>query len=613
MNIAFTLITIQALMGGLDNLWHHEITERLPTRRSAANELALHALRELLYGFVFLALAWYRWQGAWAALIGGVLALEVLVTLVDFVVEDQTRHLPPFERVLHTLMALNYGAVLAFLVPMLSGWSRLPASILPTSHPYSWAFSLFGAGALVWSVRNGLAVLQLRRPPEWVRNPIAAGRSATSRSILVSGATGFIGGHLVPRLIQRGDKVIVYTRNPEVAIDKFGPHARVVSDLDDLDSFTRIDAIVNLAGAPILSLPWTKRRRQKLLASRIDTTRALTLLMGRLSNPVRVFVSASAIGYYGVRGGELLDESARPTEDFQSQLCQEWEAAARAAARLDARLVRMRIGLVLGRMGGALPQLARPVRLGLGAILGNGHQWMSWIHIDDLVRLFEFALDTPRMNGAVNAVSPAPVTHWQFQKSMAQVLKRPLWLRVPAVFIRYALGEMAQLLVDGQRVIPARATTLGFHFRHVQIQEALADLLHKESMGNVPADIYFNDQCPVCKTEMAHYATLCAQSRPDFQFIPATQHPQGLAQCGLRQEHLERRVYLHSTDGRILSGIPALIALWSTMPRYQWLSRLIGLPVLRPVAAILYDHIIAPTLAFWASRRATLAALAARH
>ncbi|MGC1460279.1 MAG: TIGR01777 family oxidoreductase, partial [Steroidobacteraceae bacterium] len=607
---AFTLITIQALMGGFDNLWHHEITERLPARRSAANELALHALRELLYGFVFFAIAWYRWQGAWAILIGGVLALEVLVTLADFVVEDRTRHLPPLERVLHTLMALNYGAVLAFVIPMLIGWSKLQNAVVAISHAYSWAFSLFGAGALAWSVRNAFAVLTLRRPPEWVRNPIAAGRTTTPRNILVSGATGFIGGHLVPRLIQRGEKVIVYTRNPEVALDKFGPHVRIVNNLDDLDASTYIDAIVNLAGAPILSMPWTKARRQHLLASRIDTTRALTTLIGRLTRPVRVFVSASAIGYYGVRGEEILDEQARPTEDFQSQLCQEWEAAARAAARLGARLVRMRIGLVLGRDGGALPQLARPVRLGLGAILGSGRQWVSWIHIDDLVRLFEFALDTPRVNGAFNAVSPAPVTHRQFQASMARILKRPLWLRVPAALIRRALGEMAQLLVDGQRVVPARATSLGFQFRHTQIQEALGDLLRGEAVGNVAADIYFNDQCPVCNAEMSHYAGLCAKARPDFHFIPATQHPDALAQCGLRQEHLARRVYLHRPDGVILSGMPALIALWSTMPRYRWLSRLVALPLLREITVMLYDHVIAPTLAFWASRRQSTVARA---
>lgn len=323
------------------------------------------------------------------------------------------------------------------------------------------------------SVRNAMAVLGLRRPPEWIRNPMPAGSSPTPRTVLISGATGFIGGHLVRRLIMRGDKVIVLTRNPDIALDRFGPHVRIVTDLHSLDASTRIDAIINLAGAPILGPPWTRARRRTLLASRVNTTRSLVSLMGRLTTPVPVFVSASAIGFYGVGGDELIDEQGRPTSIFQSQLCQDWEAAARAAARLGARLVRVRMGLVLASDGGALPQLLRPIRLGLGAVLGSGAQWVSWIHIEDLVRLLEFALDTPRASGALNAVSPEPVTHRQFQEALARQIGRPLWLRVPAFVLRVALGEMAQLLVDGQRVVPTRAVTLGFKFHHERIQDAL--------------------------------------------------------------------------------------------------------------------------------------------
>jgi predicted DCC family thiol-disulfide oxidoreductase YuxK len=176
-------------------------------------------------------------------------------------------------------------------------------------------------------------------------------------------------------------------------------------------------------------------------------------------------------------------------------------------------------------------------------------------------------------------------------------------LHVPAVLVRAALGEMAQLLVDGQRVVPTRATGVGFRFRHVQIREALAHVLGTEPMGNATADIYFNGQCPVCSSEMAKYAAHCAVARPGLQFIAAGQQPNALAQCGLRREHLERRVYMRRADGLILSGIPALLALWSTMPGYRWLARLVGLPVLRPLAVALYDQVIAPTLTFWASRR----------
>ena len=209
----FSLITVQALLGGLDNLWHHEITERLTARRSAATELSLHAARELIYAFVFIALAWFRWQGYWVMLIVSALALEVVITLADFVVEDKTRHLPAFERVLHTLLAVNFGAALAALVPVLAGWWGMPSSIVVVYHGvFSWMLTIFSAGVFVWSVRNALAVLTLRRPPEWVRDPIMAGSGSTPRTTLVSGATGFIGGHLVRRLIARGDKVIVFTR-----------------------------------------------------------------------------------------------------------------------------------------------------------------------------------------------------------------------------------------------------------------------------------------------------------------------------------------------------------------------------------------------------------------
>jgi uncharacterized protein (TIGR01777 family) len=603
MFVAFALITIQAILGGIDNLWHHEITERLPARRAAAGELSLHALREFLYAFLFLGLAWFQWLGHWAYLIAAVLACEIVVTLADFLVEDKTRRLPAFERMLHTVLALNYGAVLAFLVPALIEWSKAPSGVRPTSHSFSWAFTVFGIGLIAWSVRNAIAVLSLRRPPEWVRNPIAAGSSLTPRTVLISGATGFIGGHLVRRFVKRGDKVVVFTRNPDIALDRFGPHVRIVSDLGSLDEATRIDAIVNLAGAPILGFPWTRSRRRMLITSRVDTTRSLITLMGRLTTPVRVFVSASAVGFYGIGRDDVIDESGRPTSIFQSQLCQDWEAAARAAARLGARLVRVRIGLVLGNDGGALPQLLRPIVLGFGAVLGRGAQWVSWIHIEDLVRLFEFAIDTPRVSGALNAVSPEPVTHRHFQEALAQQLRRPVWLHVPALVLRAALGEMAQLLVDGQRVVPTRAATLGFTFRFRRIQDALRDLLGTAPVESAPTEVYFNGDCPVCRTEMTHYANLCAASQPTLRFIDSMKWPNEFVECGLRREHLERRVYLRDAAGRIISGMPALVHLWSKMPGYRWLSRLLTLPLLKTISTLAYDNVIAPSLAYWATRR----------
>lgn len=477
MTTAFFLLVVQALLGAFDNLWHHEIKERLPAKRSAAGELALHAARELIYGCVFLQLAWLELHGGWALLLATLLGLEICITLADFVLEDRTRHLPPFERILHTLLAINFGTLLAAFTPTWIRWWSQPTEIVPVSHGFSELFSVFALGALAWSVRNTIAVARLRRPPEWVRDPILARTNSSGRTVLVSGGTGFIGGYLIRRLLGRGDQVIVLTRDLDRALDRFGPHVRIVTRLNELNEHERIDAIVNLAGAPILGVPWTQARRRTLIGSRVETTRSLVDLCGRLTRPPRVFISASAIGYYGVRGDEPLDEKGSPQPMFQSRLCREWEAVADAAEGIVTRVVKMRIGMVLGRDGGALPQLARPVRWGLGAILGKGTQWVSWIHIDDLVRLFEFALDTPTLRGPVNAVAPAAMTHAQMQMLIAKVLHRPMWMRVPALPLRVAMGEMAQLLLDGQRVVPARAVTAGFRFKHPNPGEALTHLL----------------------------------------------------------------------------------------------------------------------------------------
>src|SRR6185437_785313 len=511
MTLFFALLILQTMLGGFDNLCHHEITERLPAKRSAAGELALHSTRELIYGCIFFQLAWLEMHGSWAILVVALLVIEIAVTLTDFVVEDRTRHLPATERVLHTLLAINFGMALTAFAPILVGWWSQPTEIVRVSHgAYSWLFSLFAAGLFAWSARNALAVLRLRRPPEWVRNPIFVHTlpGANSRTVLVSGGTGFIGGHLIRRLLARGDQIILLTRDSDRALDKFGPHVRIITATAELDEQERIDAVVNLAGAPILGFPWTRARRQKLIGSRVNTTRTLVELCARLARPPRVFITASAIGYYGLGGDTALDENSPSRPIFQSRLCQEWEETAAAAEHVVARVVKMRIGLVLGQDGGALPQLVRPVRMGFGAVLGAGTQWVSWIHIDDLVRLFEFTLDTPILRGALNAVSPAAATHAQMQRLIAKTLRRPMWLRIPAFMVRAALGEMSQLLVDGQHVIPARASGAGFTFKHPNLGEALVDLLAspQQPFNSRTAEIYYNGDCPVCRTEMEHYA-----------------------------------------------------------------------------------------------------------
>lgn len=280
----------------------------------------------------------------------------------------------------------------------------------------------------------------------------------TARTVLVTGASGFIGRHLCAALRARGDRVIALRRD----------RALMAAD--------PVDAVINLAGARILGPPWTDGRRRLLRASRIGTTQRLVAALGERSQRPAVLVSASAVGYYGVRGEQPVDESDGPQDIFQSRLCADWEQAATAAEALGVRVVRLRLGVVLGRDGGALPQLAFPARLGLGAVMGDGQQGMPWIHIDDVVQLFLRALDDATLSGAVNAVAPETATQRQFQQALAQALHRPLWLRVPAAPLRWALGEMAQLLVDGQHVLPTAALAAGFRFRFPTLAGALADL-----------------------------------------------------------------------------------------------------------------------------------------
>lgn len=607
MNTLFTLITVQALLGTLDNFWHHEIVARLPARREAAPELALHAARELLYAFLFLGLAWAEWGGTWAALVAFVVLAEIVITLADFVVEDRTRRLPQLERVLHTVLAINVGAVIAVLVPILRGWWSYPTGVAFVSHgAFSWLFTAFAAGVFVWSLRDAAAVLRHGRPPEWVRDPIMLGSSPSPRTVLVTGATGFIGGNLVRRLLARGEAVIVLTREAGRALDRFGPHVRIVTSLQSIDSGAPIDAIVNLAGAPILGLPWTRARRRTLLASRLDTTRAVVELCARLEKTPTVLVSASAIGYYGAHEDEVILEESGPQDIFQSRLCREWEEAASAAETLGVRVVRLRIGLVLGRDGGALPSLARPLRLGLGAVLGSGKQFVSWIHMEDLLRLLDLAIETPSLRGPVNAVGPQPASHAQLQRALALALRRPLWLRVPAWALRLVLGEMAQLLVDGQRVFPKRALRAGFSFQHPHLREALCELLAplEGASADAPVELYYNGECPACRVEIDHYARRCERARVGVRFVDASREPDVLAACGLRREHLERRIYLRHSDGSITSGLPAMIELWLRMPGYHRLGRFLSLPLVNAIAVALYDNVIAPVVAASARRHA---------
>lgn len=483
MTAIFILLSIQALLGAFDNLWHHELAAKLPQRASARRELALHAVREALYGIVFIGLGWFEWHGGLAFVLAALLGVELVVTLADFLEEDRTRRLPPFERALHTVLSISYGLLLGLFAPVLMHWREQATAL--SFQPHGWVsvlFTLYGVGVLAWSLRNVRAVMRLHR---LARHAGAQARPAPhghliEPAVLVTGATGFVGSALVADLRRDRRRVIVLSRDGRQAAATFGPEVWVVESLDAIPPETRIEAIVNLAGARVLGMPWTASRRRELIASRVGVTMAVVDLMRRLQQAPRVLVSASAIGFYGASpqaSFEPRDEASpgRPGE-FQSDLCAAIEHEAWRAEALGVRVVRLRLGVVLGQGDGAYPMLALAARLGLGAVLGSGRQPAPWIHLDDAVGLICFAMVNERLEGAVNAVAPDTPTQARFAQVLAASFGRRAWLRVPDAPMRALMGEMATLLLDGQNAVPRAALAAGYGFRHAGLEGALAEL-----------------------------------------------------------------------------------------------------------------------------------------
>jgi len=562
MNAVLMMFTIQCLLGAFDNLWHHELQERLPQKPQARTELALHALRELLYALLFAGIAWWCWQGLWTWVLVAILVVELGVTLADFVVEDRTRRLPPLERVLHTLLAANYGALLALWMPELQRWAAQPTGFASVDYgPWSWALTAFSLGVLAWGLRDVAAVARLG-VPQWQREPLRLGHGTAPLTVLVTGATGFIGSALVRELLARGDRVLVLSRDPQRARDRFGPAVEVFATLAAIDAGRAIDAIVNLAGEPVVGGLWTRARKQRLVDSRVGVTTEVVTLIRRLRRKPQVLVSASAIGWYGDRADEALTEASAPQPGFLHELCLRWEDAAWQATRAGVRVCRLRIGLVLGRDGGVLPPMALGTRLAGGTVLGDGRQWMAWIHLQDLLRLIERAIDDEDLHGAVNAVAPQPLRQREFAAALARVLRRPCPWRMPAPLLRAMTGEMARLFLDSARVLPQRALAAGFRFDYAEAEAALAEVLG----AGVPA----------------------ARKRCDGEELP---------EWGLDAAMLRRRLYVETTDGRVISGFDARLALWLAQPRWRGVARVLGLPGLRTFAGTVY-------VLLWKPRRA---------
>jgi uncharacterized protein (TIGR01777 family) len=295
--------------------------------------------------------------------------------------------------------------------------------------------------------------------------------------VAVTGATGFVGRALCAELRRGGHQVVVLSRDPAHARELLPEVEAVAWNAREPPQLPPVDSAVHLAGESLMGR-WSAEKKRRIRESRVEGTRSLVKALGQVTPRPAVLVSMSAVGYYGDRGEELLTEASPPGSDFLAKICHDWELEAQCAAALDIRVVRLRAGAVLDRGGGALAQMLLPFRLGLGGPLGSGRQWFPWIHRDDVVGLALHALQNRDASGPINAVAPETVRNREFTRALGRAVRRPALLPAPAFALRLLLGEMADLLLGSQRVIPERAQATGYSFRYPRLDAALQAALH---------------------------------------------------------------------------------------------------------------------------------------
>ncbi len=293
-------------------------------------------------------------------------------------------------------------------------------------------------------------------------------------NILITGGTGFIGSALCSRLVADNHHLVVLSRHPE----RIKPPVQGIDSLDNLNDDIAFNAVINLAGEPIVNKRWTDQQKQRILKSRLDTTQALIEYFDRIDPKPGVFISGSAIGYYGVgKTDDPIDETGSGDESFSSQICRQWEAIALKAEPLGIRTCLLRTGIVLGN-GGALAKMLLPFKLGAGGRMGSGTQWMSWIHIRDLIGIVLYCIENDSIQGPVNGTAPSPVTNLQFTKALGKVLNRPTFFPMPAAAITLLMGRMGEeLLLAGKRILPRKIQDAGYTFAYENLEEALADVV----------------------------------------------------------------------------------------------------------------------------------------
>ena len=293
--------------------------------------------------------------------------------------------------------------------------------------------------------------------------------------ILVTGGTGFIGQHLVPQLLDQDYQVSVLTRSASKAHSLFGNRCHIIEYLEDISDKYLPQAVINLAGAPIAEQRWTDNRKQLLKSSRISFTRQLVEWLNIHTPHLQVFISGSAIGYYGSQSPTIkLNEDSKAMPGFTHELCSQWEQEAAQVTVTDVRICFIRTGIVLGQ-GGALAKMLPAFRFGLGGPIASGEQMMSWIHVVDVVRAIVFILQNKDISGPCNLTAPIPVSNKDFALTLAKVIHRPAWFTLPEFVVQLMLGEGAELLVEGQQVLPDKLLNSGFNFAYDSLQSALVD------------------------------------------------------------------------------------------------------------------------------------------
>lgn len=300
--------------------------------------------------------------------------------------------------------------------------------------------------------------------------------------VFITGGTGLVGTRLTRKLLERGDTPYVLTRSPDKAKESFGEGAQVVEGDPNqagtwMDRVQECDAVINLAGENLFGKRWNDKVKEQIRESRVRTTanvvEALAKNPTNAEGKAKIVVSASAIGIYGPHDDEQLTEESPPANDYLGQVCLDWENEALKAESHGIRVAIVRVGIVLDKEGGALAKLWTPFKFGVGGKVGSGKQWMSWIHHEDLIGLFLLGLDNENAKGPINGTAPNPVTNKEFTKALGRAMHRPTIFPVPKFGLRLMLGEVADVVINGQRVLPTRAQELGYTFKYPEVDEAL--------------------------------------------------------------------------------------------------------------------------------------------